>query len=157
METILITGADRGLGLALVRRFLDAGRCVFAGVLQNDAELRPLAASFAGLLTAVPLDVTEAESVSRAAERIAAAAPALDVLINNAGVHLEDKYTPLETLNLADAHLERTMAVNAFGPLRVTKAFLPLLEKGRRRLIVNISSEAGSIADCWREIGRAHV
>ena len=151
METILITGADRGLGLALVRRFLDAGRCVFAGVLQNDAELRPLAASFAGMLTAVPLDVAEAESVRRAAERIAAAAPALDVLINNAGVHLEDKYTPLETLNLADAHLERTMAVNAFGPLRVTKAFLPLLEKGRRRLIVNISSEAGSIADCWRD------
>lgn len=151
IETVLVTGADRGLGLALVRRFLAAGRRVFAGLYGDGAGLRPLVAEYPEKLVAVPLDVTEAESVRRAAESVAKAAPALDVLINNAGVHMEDKNTPLEAVDLEDSHLERTMAINAFGPLRVTKAFLPLLLRGRRRLIMNVSSEAGSIADCWRD------
>jgi len=75
----------------------------------------------------------------------------LDILINNAGVFFSQTKLPLAEVDLDDGHLESMMAVNAFGPLRVTRQFLPLLEKGRLKRIVNISSEAGSISDCGRD------
>jgi NAD(P)-dependent dehydrogenase (short-subunit alcohol dehydrogenase family) len=59
--------------------------------------------------------------------------------------------TPLLELDLATLPLFETLNVNTFGPLRMVQQFLPLLERGDYKLIVNISSEAGSIADCWRE------
>jgi NAD(P)-dependent dehydrogenase (short-subunit alcohol dehydrogenase family) len=99
----------------------------------------------------IPLDVTCQDSVREAARLTAGKTAALDMLINNAGVIFSDNTLPLEELDLANRHLEQTMAVNAFGPLRVTQQLLPLLEKGVKKLIVNISSEAGSIADCQRE------
>jgi NAD(P)-dependent dehydrogenase (short-subunit alcohol dehydrogenase family) len=81
---------------------------------------------------------------------VAELTPALDILINNAGVMLETRI-PLSELDLSQLPLVETMQVNTFGPLRMVKQFLPLLEKGDRKLIINISSEAGSSADCWRE------
>jgi NAD(P)-dependent dehydrogenase (short-subunit alcohol dehydrogenase family) len=150
-QTILITGADRGLGFSLTAKFLREGFCVVAGKFTDDADLRHLANQFPETLTIVPLDVTDADSVRQGAASVARHAAALDILINNAGVHLEDTETVLEQLDLSDQHLQKTMEVNAFGPLRVTQQFLPLLEKGQRRLILNISSEAGGIADCHRQ------
>jgi NAD(P)-dependent dehydrogenase (short-subunit alcohol dehydrogenase family) len=76
--------------------------------------------------------------------------PTLDILINNAGVMLETR-TSLPELDLARLPLFETLDVNTFGPLRMVQQFLPLLEKGDHKLILNISSEAGSITDCWRE------
>ena len=60
------------------------------------------------------------------------------------------KGVPLEARDLSDGHLERAMQVNAFGPLRVTQRFLPLLERGAGKTIVDVSSEAGSIESAWR-------
>jgi len=57
----------------------------------------------------------------------------------------------LEDLDLADGNIERSMDVNAYGPLRVTQQFLPLLKKGQMKRLVFISSEAGSIGDCPRK------
>jgi len=150
-ETILITGAGRGLGLALAEKFLSEGFRVFAGQYRSVPNLQALAGRFPQTLTVVPLDVTDGESVRRTAEIVAGQTPALDILINNAGVHLEGHRPPLEELALTSRYLHHTMEVNAFGPLRVTQQFLPLLEKGRRKLIINVSSEAGSIGDCWRD------
>ncbi len=150
IKTVFITGADKGLGLSLVQRFLQEGTRVFAGQYQASGGLSSQAESFPGAFTAIPLDVTQLDSVRRAASRVMELTPALDLLINNAGVHLETR-TPLPELDLSQLPLVATLDVNTFGPLRVVQQFLPLLDKGERKLIINISSEAGSIANCWRE------
>ncbi len=150
IKTVFITGADKGLGFSLVQQFLRAGMRVFAGQYQTDSDLSELAKSFPQTLTPIPLDVTQLASVIWAAETVAKLVPALDVLINNAGVMLE-KRTPLLELDLSQLPLFETLDVNTFGPLRMVQQFLPLLEKGEHKLILNISSEAGSLADCWRE------
>ncbi|MCX6058672.1 MAG: SDR family oxidoreductase [Chloroflexi bacterium] len=150
IKTIFITGADKGLGYSLAQRFLRAGAHVFAGQHQANSDLSDLAKSFPKTLTPISLDVTQLESVSQAANTVTKLVPALDVLINNAGVMLENR-TPLLELDLARLPLFETLDVNTFGPLRMVQQFLPLLEKGDQKLILNISSEAGSITDCWRE------
>jgi len=149
-ETVLITGAGRGVGLALTKEFLAAGYRVFAGVRKTCHLLEKVKEQYPAALSLIPLDVTEMASVRAAATKVAAETPALETLINNAGVYLGDKTRTLEELDLEDNHLQQTMEVNAFGPLRVVQQFLPLLAAGGKRIIVNISSEAGSIGDCWR-------
>lgn len=149
-KTVFITGADKGLGLSLTERFLHGGFHVFAGMYFSGENLGRLAGQFPGKLTPVRLDVTDLTSVQCATRTIAEQTPALDILINNAAVYLQRPAKPLEELDFADMHFQKTMDVNAFGPLRVTQQFLPLLEKGGRKLILNISSEAGSITDCTR-------
>jgi NAD(P)-dependent dehydrogenase (short-subunit alcohol dehydrogenase family) len=150
-ETIFISGADKGLGFALAARFLQAGFRVFGGVYRSPSSLLVLQEKFPKMLTAVPLDVSAMDSVRAAAENVAQQVSALDVLINNAGINLERESVTLEELDLADQRLEKTMAVNAFGPLRVAQQFLPLLRQGKRKLIINISSEAGGITDSGRQ------
>ena len=150
-QSVFITGAEKGLGFSITAEFLREGFRAFAGKFADDTHLRSLGNQFPEMLTIVPLDVADADSVRQAAANVAERTAALDVLINNAGVHLENSKTPLEQLDLSDQHLQRTMEVNAFGPLRVTQQFLPLLEKGQRKLILNVSSEAGSISDCYRQ------
>ncbi len=150
-STLFITGADRGLGLALVEEFLRHGVDVFAGIHSSSAEIRGLTNVDYSRLTLIDLDVSAPDSIRSAAAAVDRHTHALDVLVNNAGVHLEDERVPLEELDFDDGHLERSMAVNAFGPLRVVQAFLPLLEEGTTRRIVNITSEAGSIVACRRD------
>jgi len=152
METVFISGADRGLGLSLVRQFLRAGFHVFAGLYGPHWPALPeLQPAFPDTLTVVALDVANMDTVRQAVQHVAERTSALDILINNAGVHLEPQRTPLEALDLADGHLGRTMAVNALGPLRLTQQFYPLLSQGSRKLLLNISSEAGSIGACRRD------
>ncbi len=145
-RALFITGADGGLGFALVEEFLRYDIHVFAGFYRSETGI-----SDHRRVTPVDLDVSKPDSIRSAATAVARETESLDILVNNAGVHLEDKRVPLEELDLADGHLERSMAVNAFGPLRVIQAFLPLLENGRSRRIVNITSEAGSIGACRRD------
>ena len=149
-QTVFITGADKGLGFALAERFLTEGFHVFAGQYETDVNMKPLSTTYPDRLTVVPLDVTNLDSVKRAAETVSQYVNTLDILINNAGVHLEPENARLEALDLDDGHLEASMDVNAFGPLRVNQQFLPMLRAGDKRLIVHISSEAGSITDCTR-------
>ena len=149
---VLVTGADAGLGLSLVKRFLEAGFAVFAGMYRSDAELRNLASEYGDALTLIPLDVADVESVRAAARQVAERTNTLDIVINNAGIHLvKNPSQSLEQLDFENQQFQQTMNVNAFGPLRVVQQFQPLLENSERKLIINISSEAGSIADCRRE------
>ncbi len=155
-ETVFISGANRGIGLALTNRFLEGDFHVFAGSRRLSPGLSSLLKEFPKNLTLVKLDVTDMDSICQAVKEVSETVPALDILINNAAVYLDNKGVVLEELNLEDEHLEKTMDVNVYGPLRMTQKFLPLLEVGSRRegkqkLIVNISSEAGSIADGWRK------
>jgi NAD(P)-dependent dehydrogenase (short-subunit alcohol dehydrogenase family) len=148
---ILVTGADTGLGLSLVKRFLRGGYDVFAGIYRSPAGVKALSQDHGDSLSLIPLDVSNLESVRAAARQIDEQTGALDIIINNAGIHLKNSQLSLEEIDLGDDQLQQTMDVNAFGPLRVVQQFLSLLENGEGKLILNISSEAGSIADCQRD------
>lgn len=146
--SVVVTGANKGLGFSLVKAFLAADARVFAGSRTAAPGLTALAQAHAGRLELLKLDVTNASEVRAAAEAVRAKTSALDVLVNNAAILPEAGRGKLEALNI-----EIGLAVfdtNALGPLRMTQAFLPLLRAGERKLIVNVSSEAGSIADCGR-------
>ncbi|QUQ64406.1 SDR family NAD(P)-dependent oxidoreductase [Kutzneria sp. CA-103260] len=122
--TVLVTGANRGIGQALVEEALRRGaKRVYA------AARRPVAHPD-GRVTPVTLDVTSEEQVQAAAQIVAS----LDVLINNAGIALPD--------DLSDpSALEQHLAVNLFGTYRVTQAFLPALTRSQGA-IVNVLSLA---------------
>jgi NAD(P)-dependent dehydrogenase (short-subunit alcohol dehydrogenase family) len=121
-KTVLVTGANRGIGQALVEEALRRGAArVYAGTRQ------PLAHADRRV-TAVALDVTDAEQIQAAVERV----ESLDILINNAGVALYD--------DLSDRSvLERHLAVNLFGPYEVTQAFLPMLTQSGGAIVNNVS------------------
>ena len=123
-RAVLVTGANRGIGRALVEEALRRGaKRVYAGTRQ------PLA-HFDGRVTPLTLDVTNAAHIQGAAERV----ESLDILINNAGLALYD--------DLSDrAAIERHLAVNLFGTYGVTRAFLPSLILSRGA-IVNVLSVA---------------
>lgn len=151
-QTVLITGANRGLGLSLAAKFLREGFLVFATTRTPQASLHLLTDQFAKTLSVVAMDVADTDSVRKAAETVAAQTPTLDILINNAAIYPEGAKASLDELDLSSAPITLVvMDVNVFGPLRVTQQFLPLLEKGQRKLLINVSSEAGSLSDCWRD------
>jgi NAD(P)-dependent dehydrogenase (short-subunit alcohol dehydrogenase family) len=133
-----------------VERFLREETRVFAGARKESQGLAKLAVEFPERLHVVPLDVANGASVRAAVAHITRLTPAIDVLVNNAAVQL-DHAIALAKVNLDDGTPETTFTVNVLGPLRMTQQFLPLLEQGQRKLIINISSEAGSIGDCWRD------
>jgi NAD(P)-dependent dehydrogenase (short-subunit alcohol dehydrogenase family) len=124
-KTVLITGANRGIGLALVNEALSRGaKRVYAATRSGmqSADKR---------VTQLTLDVTNAAQIQHAAESI----DTLDVLINNAGVAI---YDDLSNSELIEQHL----AVNLYGPLNVTRAFLPLLRRSKGAVINNLSLAA---------------
>lgn len=150
MTSVLITGADRGLGYALMEKCLEKGYQVYACLHnQPNQAILALKENHAERLIPIQMDVADGASVEGAVEAVEKNTDSLDIVINNAGVHLENTCDALEDTDL-DMALT-TYNVNALGPLRVTKGFLPLVEQGRKKMIVNISSEAGSISDCWRD------
>lgn len=146
--TIFVTGADRGLGRALSLEFARRGHRVFAGIHTSGT----LQASPFGndSITPVLLDIGRDKSVEEAARVIAQHSPSLDVLVNNAG-RLGDIEAPIDgELDFDD--IQHSLNVNAVGPLRVTHAVVELMKLGSLRSIVNISSEAASIAtQSWRQ------
>ncbi|WP_185806809.1 SDR family oxidoreductase [Bacillus salinus] len=149
MKTVYITGCDRGLGLALVQSFLNEGFAVFAGsYLPEWPELQELKKEVGEQLHILSLDVTDANSVQLAADEITRVTPKLDILINNAAIYTDQDGDIMETLDFTA--IRNMYETNTLGPLRVTQSILPLLLQGESKLLVNISSEAGSITDCKR-------
>jgi NADP-dependent 3-hydroxy acid dehydrogenase YdfG len=138
MTTTLITGANKGLGRETARRLLQLGHTVYLGC--RDLERGKRAAAELGGVP-VTIDVTSDASVTAAAARISERAGRLDVLINNAAV-------PGGFLPAADTTAADMLAVydtNVFGVVRVLHAFLPLLERSRAPVVVNVSSGMGSL------------
>ena len=121
-KAVLVTGANRGIGQALVEEALRRGaKRVYAGSRQPFVHPD-------GRVTPLTLDVTDAAQIQAAVERV----EWLDMLINNAGIALYD--------DLSDrAALDQSLAVNLFGPYAVTQAFLPLLVQSQGAIVNNLS------------------
>ena len=142
MPTVLITGANRGIGLALARGYAAEGWRVHACCRDPDQakDLNALKEGSGDRLAVHRLDVTDGPQVANLARELAE--EAIDVLINNAGIGGprggfgeidHDRWQPV-------------FAVNTFAPLRVAERFVEQVARGERKLIVNISSKMGSIA-----------
>jgi NAD(P)-dependent dehydrogenase (short-subunit alcohol dehydrogenase family) len=144
MNRILITGANRGLGLELVRLCAARGDRVFAGCRspEHDTSLNDLAAQFRGLIDILPLEITHADSLDRCLRLVRSEVAALDMLFNNAAINAEG-----ETLRTFDAEkATQQWMVNAVGQVLVAQKFLDLLKAGTDPKIINVTSEAGSIS-----------
>jgi len=134
MSTILITGANRGLGYEAARRLLDDGHDVWIGArdpVRGRAAAEELGARF------VELDVLLDASVAAAAETVGE----LDVLINNAGILGGRVAVP----DVEPRDIAQVFETNVYGLVRVTRAFLPALRRSESPVIVNVSSGMGSL------------
>jgi NAD(P)-dependent dehydrogenase (short-subunit alcohol dehydrogenase family) len=153
-DRVLITGAARGLGLAMTRDLLERGCGVSVLVRAESDGLESLRSRFGARLGVHLGDVTDEASIETTFAGVAEELGALDIIINNAVIYLDGSRPTIEAADLSIC--ARTFEVNAVGPLRVVKHGLALLRKGRRKLIVNVSSEAGSIGDCRRQAEYAY-
>ena len=148
MQNMLVTGANRGLGLEFVRQLLSSEAHVFAGCRHPERaeELQKLTVEHPGKLSVLCLDVTDESAIAAAVGNIQSQVDSLDLLINSAGVYPRGETTPCtvtaETLLYA-------FRLNSVAPLIVAQHCLNLLRKGRNPKIVNISSKMGSL--WWKE------
>lgn len=140
----LISGANRGIGLELTRLCALRGDRVFAGCRASEqtSALKEISAKHPGLVSILPLEITDAKSVSRCLERVSAETDALDILINNAAI-----FNSGETLRTFDAEkAAKQWWVNAGGQMLVAQKSLDLLKAGTAPKIVNVTSESGSVS-----------
>ncbi len=150
-DVVMVTGTGRSyaLGYNLVLRYLEAGDTVIATVRKPSADVDALKEKYGDRLIVATMDLLDSESVNRAAKEVAEKVDHMDTLINNAvGVSPDcDKGFFEADLDL----IPKTIDLIAVGTMRVIKAFYPLLTKAPgTALIMNISSEAGSIEKCYR-------
>lgn len=150
-QNVMITGAGKavGLGFNMVLRYLEAGDNVVATVRKPCAELEELKTQYGDKLIVLTMDIGSTESVQTAAEELSKTLSHLDLLINNAVSVSPDCDKGFFDANLD--YIAQTVDITAVGAMRVIKAFYPLLKKSEMTaLIMNISSEAGSISKCYR-------
>ncbi len=137
-RSALVTGAASGMGAAIARRLDADGTRVVVADIQADMGAEVAASLTGGMF--VEMDLSRTESVTAAAERVLAEVGTVDILVNCAGF---DVVMPF--LDTDEDLWDSLIAVNLYGPLRTTKAFLPgMVERGWGR-IVNISSDAGRV------------
>jgi NAD(P)-dependent dehydrogenase (short-subunit alcohol dehydrogenase family) len=150
MKRILITGANRGLGLEFTRRYLDRGEHVFAGCRRPETarHLRGMQATYPRRLTIVPLDVSDTHAIRTSYAVVRSQHEGLDLLINNAGVY-SSRGSDAPSERLGDLNFEEALMVlrsNAVAPVIVAQEYLDLLQAGDEPKIVSISSELGSVS-----------
>ena len=150
-QVILVTGANHGLGYGIVLSLLQRGHKVLAGVYPKLwHELDALQNQYGDNLILIPMDVSDRASLLEAREIVRQYTDHLDVIINNAGVLAKDGENTIE-VPFDEAAIVACMQVNTFGPMRVTEIFLPLLEQGTGKRLCYVSSEAGSVGECFRD------
>lgn len=138
METVVITGASRGIGLELTRQFIEAGFAVVASYRgKPSAELEALSCV---QLTLLELEVTSQSSIDQFARMLDQRS--IDVVINNAGVIGADEQS-MQSID-AQQWLD-TLAVNTVAPLMVSRALLPMMKQSNNPRIITVSSQMGSL------------
>ncbi len=141
MRTVLITGANRGIGLEFARQCVGRGDRVFVACRRPEAatELGELARGADGRCEVVPLDLASADSIAAAAGAVAKRVECLDLLINNAGTLASER--GLASLN-AEAMLD-VFRVNVVGTLAMTRACWPMLRRAGRPVCMSLTSRIG--------------
>jgi len=147
MKTILITGANKGIGFETARQLLRMGHFVFLGSRDpqrgKDAiqKLKDEGLTNVELLS---IDVADKTSVDVAAAALSARIDRLDVLINNAGIAGQ---MPQNASAVSIENIRQVFDTNFFGAIQTTQAFIPLLKKSDEPCIVNVSSDLGSLGN----------
>lgn len=148
---VLVTGANRGLGLEFVRQLLGRGDRVIAACRHpgRAAELTRQAGAHPGHVHVLPLDAAKPASHVALAREAALLFEGLDLLINNAGVLVSGERSG----EVRAEDLDASFRTNAMGPFLLTQALAPLLAKGERPKVANLSSQLGSIAGVGSNFG----
>ncbi len=143
MKSVIITGANRGIGLATATAFAKAGFRVFAAVRNPETAtvLKQIIKEEALPISILTMDVNSDESVKKCIDSIYKEVGKVDVLVNNAGI---EKHGSVEELSIAD--FKAVMETNYFGVVRCVKAVLPKMRDEQGGCIINITSVAGKIA-----------
>jgi NAD(P)-dependent dehydrogenase (short-subunit alcohol dehydrogenase family) len=146
VKTALITGANKGIGYETARQLAAKGFHVFLGARNPDAGMKAAdaLARNGAKATYLRLDVADQQSIAAAPGEFARLADHLDVLVNNAAILL---HGDSGILSIEDDLFRQTFETNTLGPLRVTRAFLPLLGKSSAPRVINVSSGGGQLAD----------
>jgi NAD(P)-dependent dehydrogenase (short-subunit alcohol dehydrogenase family) len=151
MKTVLITGANKGIGHEVARQLAAKGFHVFVGARNAKAGRKAVEeiAKKSGTATFLEIDVAANGSVTNAAHEFSNIEDHLDVLVNNAGIIGDGDSAILE---ISDDLFRNTLETNTLGALRVTRAFAPLLRKSKAPRVINVSSGGGQLtggADGW--------
>ena len=144
-KIVLISGASRGIGLETGKQLLELGwNVVFTA--RNMHEGRPLVNKLRKKWKSAwfhQLDVTDEQSISDVAEYVEDTCGRLDVLINNAGIMIEENHKIMD-VELEDLH--KTMATNLYGPLMLTRTMLPFFKDSKDARVINVSSRMGQLS-----------
>src|SRR5881394_845909 len=151
MKTVLVTGANKGIGREVAQQLAAKGFHVFVGARNAKAGRKAVEeiAKQGGTATFLEIDVGDNDSVTSAARELSNGEDHLDVLVNNAGIIVDGDDAILE---ISDELFRNTLETNTLGPLRVTRAFAALLRKSKEPRVINVSSGGGQLtggADGW--------
>lgn len=141
----LVTGSNKGIGFAICQGLFKQGFNVIVAArsLDKAKSAAEKLSSNKPQIQAIQLDITDDASIARAVEDLSQNVPSLDVLINNAGIYPDDG---VNILTVSRELLNQTMNTNTFSPIRVTQAFLPLLERADAARVINVSSGYGQLS-----------
>jgi len=155
MPNVIITGADRGLGLSLCKEFLNRGWTVFGGKFLNDYTLLEQEQQKNKNLHIVPLDVGDTSSIKNASKLVTQQTDSIDMMISNAALMGPVKCA-IDDLPLDLEAPWNSFRVNALGPTHMTEFFLPLLDKGKMKRLCYVSSEVSCITLMKHRQGNAY-
>src|SRR5436190_24171850 len=142
MKTVLITGANRGIGFETARQLAGHKFHVVIGVRSEQQGLKALRElERFGKASLLAVDVSDSKSIATAASNFASTGQ-LDLLINNAGIYPDEG---ISILTISREQMVGTFQTNTFGPLQMTQAFLPYLKKSSAARVINFSSDYGQI------------
>ena len=145
MKTVLITGANKGIGFETARQLVQLGYFVYLGSRDrqrgSDA-VKKLRDSGISSVELIEIDVTDIHSIKQARQELESKIEALDVLINNAGI----SGGPVQNMSTIEMeNLRKVFDTNFFGAVQTTQQFVDLLKKSDKPVIINVSSELGSL------------
>ncbi len=145
MKTVLVTGANKGIGFETARQLAQLGYFVYLGSrdkIKGLDALEKLKASGLDNVDSVEIDVTDIDSIKKAKQALESKIDVLDVLINNAGI---SGGQPQNMSSLEIENLRKVFDTNFFGAVQTTQEFIPLLKRSGEPRIVNVSSGLGSL------------